>query len=102
MNGGFLHTSKVGKRSYYSNVNCVPKMKNSFDHLSRRELLKGVGQAGLAGVITPLAGVDAQPQAKNRLIEAENNKPGTTDWQLTFVRSNNYRSEMIEGYCSHT
>src|SRR5687767_1301428 len=77
-------------------------MKNPDNHLTRRELLKGVGHAGLTGVITPLTGFDIDQLAKSGLIDAENKKPGTADWQLTFVRSREHRSEMIEGYCSHT
>src|SRR5262245_32453975 len=47
------------------------------------------------------AGALAAP-APRGVIAAENDKPGTTDWQLTFIRSQNHRSETIEGYCSHT
>jgi hypothetical protein len=37
-----------------------------------------------------------------RLIEQENQQPGSTDWQLTRVRadSEKFRSPWIEGYCS--
>lgn len=69
--------------------------------MTRRELLRGVGQAGMAGVVAPFTGLEQTPLAKSSLIAAENSKPGTTEWQLTFVRSDNYRSEAIEGYCSH-
>src|SRR5476649_1399707 len=46
----------------------------------------------------------AQP-AKCNLIQLENSKPGALDWQLTRVKvdkaSGNFRSSLIEGYCSH-
>ncbi|MBL9199601.1 MAG: hypothetical protein JNL39_03800 [Opitutaceae bacterium] len=65
---------------------------------TRRDLLK-------AGVATALGATIAAParaaSAANAIV-AENAKPGTTDWQLTFVRSASLRSPSIEGYCSHT
>ena len=36
---------------------------------------------------------------------AENEKAGTTDWQLTYVKFDakaKYRQSLIEGFCSHT
>ena len=50
-------------------------------------------QPGLTG--------DAGPKSKNP-IQLENEKPGSTDWQLTRVRvdKSGYRSPLIEGYCS--
>jgi hypothetical protein len=62
-------------------------MKN----LTRRAVVKGA------------LAVPAAAQAKNSLIQAENLKPGG-DWQLTNVRlvkTNGFRSRVIEGYCSH-
>jgi N,N-dimethylformamidase beta subunit-like protein len=38
-------------------------------------------------------------------IKAENDKAGTTDWQLTYVKFDakaKYRQSLIEGYCSRT
>ena len=43
-----------------------------------------------------------EPIARNR-IQAENEKPGSLDWQLTRVRldkNDGFRSPLIEGYCS--
>ncbi len=61
---------------------------------------------GMAGTIAPwkLVASDDQPNSESRkgIIAEENSKEGTSDWQLTYVRSNNHRSETIEGYCSHT
>src|SRR5690554_4307514 len=75
------------------------KKKNN---LTRRELLRGVAHMGLAGSIVPLTGFSQMDLVQDGLVAAENQKAGTTDWQLTYIRSLNYRSEMIEGYCSHT
>jgi hypothetical protein len=72
------------------------------DNLTRRQLLKGVAHMGLAGSIVPLNGLSDEAFEKKGLIFEENQKEGTNDWQLTFTRSRAYRSEMIEGYCSHT
>jgi hypothetical protein len=47
------------------------------------------------------AHAQTDPRPRSGIIARENAKPGTTDWQLTFIRSQNLRSEMIEGYCSH-
>ena len=44
------------------------------------------------------------PAPDNRLVR-ENTKPGTTDWQLTYVKfdgKERFRSRLIEGYCSRT
>jgi len=75
-------------------------MKNSPKHLSRRELIKGAALAGVAGAIGTLPGCSSTGSLRKGLIADENKKPGTTDWQLTYVRSRDYRSVMIEGYCS--
>ncbi|HPM85218.1 MAG TPA: hypothetical protein PLF81_31160, partial [Candidatus Anammoximicrobium sp.] len=47
----------------------------------------------------------AEPPAARDLIRLENEKPGTSDWQLTYVRLDQSgpagtRSPGIEGYCS--
>ena len=61
--------------------------------LTRRDLLR----AAAGGLVVPR--VSTPSRAANPIV-AENQKPGTTDWQLTYVRSENHRSPMIEGYCS--
>jgi hypothetical protein len=78
-----------------------PKQETTPHPISRRSLLKGVAGAGLASAVTPLA-VGAESRPRDGVIARENSRPGTTDWQLTFIKSRDYRSEMIEGYCSHT
>ena len=77
-------------------------MKKSFNRLTRRDVIKGAAKTGLSGAFMPLGALTAPLPGNAKLIEEENKKPGTTDWQLTFVRSRNHRSESIEGYCSRT
>jgi hypothetical protein len=78
--------------------------------LDRRDLLKSLAAAGLALPLADSASVrgeDATPAARppaNRIVE-ENRKPGTRDWQLTYVRTvgtNRRRSKLVEGYCRQT
>ena len=76
-------------------------MKKPPKRLTRRDILKGVANMGLAGAFLPMSSLSSVVEKKG-LITAENAKTGTTDWQLTFIKSNDYRSEMIEGYCSQT
>jgi hypothetical protein len=80
--------------------------------MSRRRLLKTVAGGGLAASII---GSSPGPttQTTNPIVE-ENRKPGTTDWQLTYVKTEHrrsgpslgnevgHRSKLIEGYCSET
>ena len=70
--------------------------------ITRRELLKGAAQAGVAAALMPLSGFSGIETQKKGLIAAENRKQGSTDWQLTRVRpdSQNFRTPFIEGYCS--
>jgi hypothetical protein len=73
--------------------------------LSRRTLLQGAA-AGLASALTPLAEVLGKPAPRQPdLIQAENDKRGTTDWLLARTRvdpKTRYRCPWIEGYCSRT
>jgi hypothetical protein len=75
-------------------------MKKSNNHLTRRKLLKDSARAGLVGALTPLIGAADSYPRKRGLIELENMKAGTTDWQLTYVKTEQHRSKPIEGYCS--
>ena len=75
-------------------------MIRSINALTRRGLLK---RAGLLGLTVPWTSFRSLVERKPRgLIGDENSKPGTTDWQLTFVRSEGCRSRSVEGYCSKT
>src|SRR5690625_3767048 len=80
------------------------KNRHNRGKLDRRQMLKysALG-SGLVGAGLPFISVTGSSPlvASNQIIE-ENRKRGTTDWQLTYVRSQNYRSPDIEGYCSRT
>jgi hypothetical protein len=59
----------------------------------------------LTSLLEPLPRLLAGTPAQRDLIQAENAKPGTSDWQLGTVRidpQSRYRSPGIEGYCSRT
>jgi hypothetical protein len=75
-------------------------MSKPASSFTRRELLKTAAAVSAAGALGPVLGA-AEP-AREGIIARENARPGTTDWQLTYIRSKDHRSEMIEGYCSHT
>lgn len=77
-------------------------MKKVVNNLTRRKLLKDAAKAGILGVMTPLTGIAAAAPQKKGLIHTENQKEGTTDWQLTYVKSEEFRSKEIEGFCSKT
>jgi hypothetical protein len=73
------------------------------NHLHRRQLLHGAASIGLSALF-PISQVKATPY-QSELIRIENERPGTTDWQLNNVRidqESRYRSPSIEGYCSRT
>lgn len=79
-----------------------PKQEQGNRKLSRRQLMKS---AVAAGLLMPGAAPAVHPpraQTASNRIAAENQLPGTTDWQLTYVLSRDYRSKAIEGYCSRT
>jgi len=64
-------------------------------HLSRRSLLQTAVSAPVSAAMMPPAASD--------LIEKENRKEAS-DWQLTNVKlagRNQFRTQLIEGYCSH-
>lgn len=61
---------------------------------TRREAI-----GALAAVTVGIAPAERQPE----LIKGENAKPGSTDWQLTYVKFDakaKYRQSLIEGYCT--
>ena len=82
--------------------------------LDRRALLKGATAAGLASTVTQgratevnateVSGLEAAtPSGRSSAVQIENQRPGTTDWQLTYTRiapKTRYRSPSIEGYAS--
>jgi len=71
--------------------------------LDRRQLLKAATSTGVAVVTGSAADLHAASSAQTSVVQAENDRPGDADWQLTRVRINHgeYRTTLIEGYCSH-
>ena len=83
--------------------------------IHRRDLIKGVTAASLGlaagsiGIPNSLGQSRVSSSSIRNLIQIENAKPGTRDWQLTNTRQlpgkinkilNNGRCPWIEGYCS--
>ena len=64
--------------------------------LTRRHLI-GTGAAGLAASLARLPA--AAPSSD--VIRRENARPGTTDWQLTFVRTRDRSEEHTSELQSH-
>jgi hypothetical protein len=82
-------------------------MKKTIKSITRRELLRDSALMGMGGTLAPWTKLISpigisESESNRKLIVLENNKEGTTDWQLTYVRSKNYSSEIVEGYCSRT
>ena len=72
------------------------------DRLSRRDLLKVSAAAGLGAGLAASTSKTSVAAKSNRIID-ENQRAGTTDWQLTYTRvdpKTRYRSPLIEGYMS--
>jgi hypothetical protein len=68
-------------------------------HMDRRQMLAAV--AGAGAVV--LSSAPARGERTPDLIRNENEKPGTTDWQLTYTRvdpKTKFRSTLIEGYAN--
>jgi len=85
----------------HKNVSHLPEDRS----VDRRALLKGAAVAGLSSFFEPLPRLLAATPSQRDLIRAENERLGTTDWQLKTVRIDprtRYRSPGIEGYCSRT
>jgi hypothetical protein len=64
------------------------------NRLTRREVLKGAVGVALGSAMPALAAGAQLSAAPSRegIIARENARPGTTDWQLPFIRSIKYRS----------
>jgi len=69
---------------------------------SRRQMINRSVNFGLIPSVLRvfLPGIYSIPEENS--VTKENREEGTTDWQLTFVKSENFRSRVIEGYCSKT
>jgi hypothetical protein len=82
-------------------------LRRAVHSLSRRQLLKGLGSAGVLTGLSPLAGCIASKHTANTRdsIRSENQRPGTTDWLLknsAVQPETKCRFPWIEGYCSST
>ncbi|HBH82562.1 MAG TPA: hypothetical protein DDY34_01970 [Bacteroidales bacterium] len=64
-------------------------MDKTGSNLTRRNLIKSAALAGIGGTMMPLTGFAVDEQKKKtkalNLIELENSKPGTVEWQLQFT-----------------
>jgi hypothetical protein len=63
---------------------------------NRRQALGALAAAAAAGGLTSAARAPG-------LVAGENAKPGTTDWQLTYIKfdaKNKLRQSLVEGYCT--
>ena len=82
--------------------------KKEQEQLDRREILKGVVTGSLAMAAGAIASHSVQgatgssSEKPSSIIQEENRKTGSLDWQLTRVRAGKgkIRSPWIEGYCS--
>lgn len=74
----------------------------------RRELLKAATAAAAGAALpgsTGAAPPAIPPPPREIAIAIENAKPGTADWQLTYVRPEKtgvWRTKYVEGYCNRT
>ena len=74
--------------------------------ISRRNALRQMAALTPAAVAAGCAAPNLLlPRPGTDLIRRENERPGTRDWMLTSTRvdrATGWRSQWIEGYCSHT
>jgi hypothetical protein len=72
--------------------------------VSRRTVLKATAAAGIASALSSgMGGGEMADAARRDVIRKENERAGTTDWQLTYTRvdpATQYRCPWIEGYVS--
>src|SRR5262249_4707177 len=70
---------------------------------NRRQLLRGLAGAGSLAALHPALDLSAAARPDRERIKAENERPGTADWQLTYTRvdpKTRWRSTLIEGFVS--
>jgi hypothetical protein len=75
------------------------------DRLHRRSMIKTTAAGSLALATGNLGVSRADSKQTNHAVAEENQKPGTTEWQLDKTKidpGTKYRCPWIEGYCSHT
>ena len=88
--------------SSHRDISATPKPQQP----DRRDALKAAAAAGLTAAVgpwlAPSVAAGLRSSGSHR-IAAENQREGTTDWQLTYTRTDpatRYRSPWIEGYVS--
>lgn len=71
------------------------------NRIDRRDLLKSAAVS--AAAVSSIAADGNSSEPNRNLVQIENAKAGSLDWQLTRVRINRgeFRTSLIEGYCSH-
>src|SRR5437660_8676050 len=81
--------------------------------MNRRDWLKTMAGVGAGAALPGCAGSGSRSgtgigqtgRGRSRLMELENQRPGTTEWSLKHPRiaaETRYRCSWIEGYCSRT
>jgi len=73
--------------------------------INRRQLLQGVAGAGTLAALEADRLLNAGEKRDPSRIRQENKNPGTTDWQLTYTRTDpkaRWRCPFIEGFASRT
>ncbi|MBI4622733.1 MAG: twin-arginine translocation signal domain-containing protein [Verrucomicrobia bacterium] len=71
---------------------------------SRREFIKDAATLTVAAVAAPALAAQPAGARQPSLLQDENARAGSRDWQLTRVKldkQRGFRSPAIEGYCSH-
>src|SRR5438045_1483158 len=69
--------------------------------LNRREALGAMAAATVTAGMNPAA---RPAERRPDLVKGENEKEGTDDWQLTYVKFDGkakFRQSLVEGYCTH-
>src|SRR5262249_56854087 len=88
------------------------KRARAMPEIDRRRLLGGIAAAGALAALGPHSILGAAEERDRDKIKAENDREGTTDWQLTYTRIDpkskctrfggglGGRSALIEGFVS--
>ncbi|HEX3727982.1 MAG TPA: twin-arginine translocation signal domain-containing protein, partial [Pirellulales bacterium] len=56
------------------------------ERVDRRQVIKGATAAVAAAAVGPAQGLTAAAARPSNAVSRENERPGTTDWQLTYTR----------------
>lgn len=74
----------------------------SKEFVKRPDFIKNKTALGVGAAITPAYGLSLHQRGSSKIIQAENAKPGSDDWQLVRARldADGHRTPWIEGYCN--